>query len=197
MLNSENFTWWVTGRWQILSQISTSFEQVRSYSWTGESMLLILENENKNKGKQRGEKTPHLFFKSCFGFILHSGGGSGCYFHHSLGSLDLELFMCTTHFGIPAIFMKRSYRTTYLHNISLLDQHLTVAPVSCIILSAPSLSTSSGILPLSPESPTWPLFLLHLHTGVSGKERRMEQEGWGVVKRPAQYFPPSSLLSFV
>lgn len=167
-----------------------------SYSWIGESMLLILEKQNKNKQtlinnrkkkenmEKNAEKTSHLFFNNSFG----SGGDSGCYYSHSLGSLGLELFMCITNFGIPAIFMKASYRITYLHNISLLDQQLTVAPVFCIILSAPSLSTSSGIS-LSLESPTWPLFLLHLHTGGSENERRMEQEGWEMMERPAGYFP--------
>lgn len=71
-----------------------------------------------------------------------------------------------------------------------------MAPVFCIILSASSLSTSSGVLPFSPESPAWPLFLLQPDPGGSEKERRMEQEGWEVMKNLLDA-SPSSLFSFV
>lgn len=43
-------------------------------------VLILKKNQNKKQRKtrkQRGEKTPHLFFNSGFDFILHSGGGSG------------------------------------------------------------------------------------------------------------------------
>lgn len=147
-----------------------------SYSWTAESRLLNLKSkQTKKKEKQENKKetrSPQLFF---FTFPapppLHSGGGDCCYYY--LGSLDLELFMCITYFGIPAIFMKRSYRITCLHNISLLDQQLIMAPVFYIILSATSLNPSSGNLPFSSESPELPLASPTRHCGWwEGKENR-------------------------
>lgn len=131
---------------------------------------------NKEKRKTREQKgnkiSPIIFFYiPCPPPPLHSGGGDCCYYY--LGSLDLELFMCITYFGIPAIFMKRSYRITCLHNISLLDQQLIMAPVFYIILSATSLNPSSGNLPFSSESPELPLASPTRHCGWwEGKENR-------------------------
>lgn len=86
--------------------------------------------------------------------------------------------MCITDTGIPAIFMKTSYSVVYLHNTSLLDQHLIMVPIFYIFLSAASVNASSGYLSFSPESPELPLLLLQPDTVGSEKERRIEQEGW-------------------
>lgn len=53
--------------WEVInSLISTSFEEMYSYSWTGDIMLLILKKEtNKEKRKTRkqtGNKIPRFFF---------------------------------------------------------------------------------------------------------------------------------------
>lgn len=124
-----------------------------SCSWTGEPILLILKKQNKTlkKGKQGNKKVRrlHIYYLT-FALVL-------VYILVVVVVIIivlLELFMCIIHFGIPAIFIKRSYRITYLNNVGVFDQQLTVAPFFCITLSVPSLSTSSGILPSSPESPT-------------------------------------------
>lgn len=65
-----------------------------------------------------------------------------------------------------------------------------MAPVFYIILSSTSLNASSENLPFSPDSPDLPLLLLQPDTAGSEKERRTEQEGWKVMKRPTGYFLP-------